>query len=155
MVDDNATVWVFDTSALVAFKVLISVDQQWAAFKSFEEMAIDGAIAMPRQVINEASNLAYPDLPGVWVPGMRPLLAQTLDADDGCIQAVMAAAGDVVDESKSTEDADPWVVALAIDIAHVDRSRCRRHRGLRRSSADQNRTHDCVHPSGRGPLPSA
>ncbi len=54
---------------------------------------------------------------------MRPLLAQTLDADYGRIQAVMAAAGDVINESKSTEDADPWVVALAIDIAHTHTGR--------------------------------
>lgn len=73
-------VWILDTSALVDFKTLIAVAEQWEAFKRLEGIVQSGEIAMPRQVLNEASELAHPDLPGAWAPGMRGQLRHPLDA---------------------------------------------------------------------------
>ncbi|MHB8288833.1 MAG: DUF4411 family protein [Acidimicrobiales bacterium] len=109
-------VWIVDTSALINFKTLIGVSDQWDAFKLLEQLVKQGRIAMPRQVINEASKIAHPDLPGAWAPGVRDRLHHPLDVDYEHILGVMREAGDLVDPNKSTEDADPYVLAQAVQL---------------------------------------
>lgn len=113
---DAALVWVLDTSALVDFKRLIGVAEQWQAFKRLEQLVAAGEVAMPRQVINEASRIAHPDLPGAWAPGVREAIRYPIDVGYEYLQQVMAVAGDVVDPNKTGEDADPYVAALALEI---------------------------------------
>ena len=79
-------------------------------------MVVDGRIALPRQVIKEMSDIAHPDLPGAWAPGVRANLKHTLDAGYEHIARVMSVAPDVVDVNKPGEDADPWVLALALHV---------------------------------------
>jgi hypothetical protein len=69
MTDEN--VWLLDSSALIEAKRVLPVDSQWVVFKRLEEMVENGAAAMPRQVIREMSEIAHPDLPGAWAPGVR------------------------------------------------------------------------------------
>ena len=109
-------VWILDSSALIKAKSIVAVNKQWAAFKLLEQMVIQGQIALPRQVINEMSEIAHPDLPGAWAPGVRGNLQHPLDAGYEYISHVMSVAGDVVDVNKASEDADPWVLALALHI---------------------------------------
>lgn len=113
---DEGPIWIVDTSALVNFKTLIGVSDQWDAFKLLEQLVEQGRIAMPRQVVNEASEIAHPDLPGAWAPGVRSRLRYPLDVDYEHLQQVMREAGDVVDPSKSSEDADPYVLAQAVQL---------------------------------------
>lgn len=80
-----------DTSALINFKTLISVSDQWAAFKLLEQLVEEGRIAMPRQVVNEASEIAHPDLPGAWAPGVRSRLRYPPDVDYKYLQLVVSA----------------------------------------------------------------
>ena len=94
---EEGPVWIVDTSALINFKTLIGVSDQWDAFKLLEQLVEQGRIAMPRQVVNEASEIAHPDLPGAWAPGVRSRLRYPLDVDYEHIQRVMREAGDVVD----------------------------------------------------------
>ena len=93
------TVDILDTSALVEFKRAIGVSAQWAAFRKLEERVAQGLIAMPRQVINEVSAIAHPDMPGAWAPGMRRQLRHPIDVDYSFVSTVMTVAGDVVDAS--------------------------------------------------------
>jgi hypothetical protein len=109
-------VWVLDTSAIVDFKSLIALSDQWDAFKGLEERVIAGEIAMPRQVLNGGAELTHPDLPGTWATGIRGQLQHPLDVHFDQIQRVMAEAGEVTDPNKTTEDADPYVVALALQL---------------------------------------
>jgi len=113
---EEGPVWIVDTSALINFKTLIGVSDQWDAFKLLEQLVEQGRIAMPRQVVNEASEIAHPDLPGAWAPGVRSRLRYPLDVDYEHIQRVMREAGDVVDPNKSSEDADPYVLAQAMQL---------------------------------------
>ncbi len=118
MTDGSPKVWILDTSGLVDFKKLIRVDDQWAAFKQFEQLANDGGLAMPRHVITETSEIDHPDMPGAWAAGMRRQLQHPLDpAVDPWLLKVMAETAAVVDQSKETEEADPYVVALALQLA--------------------------------------
>ena len=113
---DDVSIWVIDSSALIDAKKIISVSNQWKAFKKLEQMAMNGNIALPRQVINEVSRITHPDLPGAWAVGIRGLLRYPLDADHQHLDHVMKTAGEVVDTNKMHEDADPWVLALACQL---------------------------------------
>ncbi len=113
-----------DSSSLIRTKEIVTVSNQWAAFKHLEEMVHAGQIAMPRQVINEMSEIAHPDLPGAWAPGMRSNLQHPLDVDFEDLGHVMQVASDVVDVNKSTEDADPYVLALAYGLQRQGTSTC-------------------------------
>lgn len=116
--------WVLDSSSLIRTKEIVSVSNQWAAFKHLEEMVKAGQIAMPRQVINEMSEIAHPDLPGAWAPGMRNNLQHSQDVQYDDLAHVMSLAGDVVDVNKSSEDADPYVLALAYGLQRTDIRTC-------------------------------
>ena len=113
---DDVEVWIVDSSALIEAKTIVSVSNQWDAFKHLEQMVVDGHIALPRQVIKEVSEIAHPDLPGAWAPGIRGLLQHPLDAGFDYLRKVTSIVPDVVDVNKPTEDADPWVVALALRL---------------------------------------
>ena len=113
---DGVKVWVLDTSSLIESKDLISINRQWEAFKLLEKRVEEGRIAMPRQVIDEITTTDHPDLPGAWAPGMRAKLQHILRPDDQYMESVMAVAGDVIDQRKRHEDADPWVLALALQL---------------------------------------
>lgn len=112
--DEVVRVWVLDTSALIDLKTIISVSDQWHAFKTLEGLVSDGCVAMPRQVIKEVSGIAHPDLPGAWASGVRHSLRHPTDVPYEYLQRVMGAAGEVVDPTKTVEDADPYVLALAL-----------------------------------------
>lgn len=109
-------VWILDTSALVEAKSALSVSDQWQTFKLLEDMVRAGTVAMPRLVIREISEIAHPDLPGAWAPGVRDIQQHPLDPEWEHVQRVMAEAGDVVDPNKTKDDADPYVLALALQL---------------------------------------
>ena len=104
---DDVEVWILDSSALIGAKTVVSVSKQWEAFKHLEQMVGAGRIALPRQVINEVSKIAHPDLPGAWEPGVRRHLRHPLDAGYHHLAKVMSVAGNIVDVNKPDEDADP------------------------------------------------
>jgi rRNA maturation endonuclease Nob1 len=112
----ESLVWVLDTSALIETKSAVAVSDQWAVFKSLEQLVIDGAIAMPRHVLREAGEMIHPDLPGAWASGMRDHLVHPLEPAWVHVTHVMNMAGDVVDPNKTEEDADPYVLALACQL---------------------------------------
>jgi Domain of unknown function (DUF4411) len=114
---NDGTIWVLDTSALIRFKQLIPVTDQWAAFKWLEGLVARGEIAMPRQVIAEAATIAHPDVPGVWASGVRKALLHPLEPDHQWIVHVMDVAGDVVDRQSDRDEADPWVCALSLQLS--------------------------------------
>lgn len=117
-------VWILDTPALVEAKSALSVADQWQTFKLLEDMVRAGTVTMPRLVIREISEIAHPDLPGAWAPGVRDIQQHPLDPQWEHVQRVMAEAGDVVDPNKPKEDADPYVLALALQLIEQGHDVC-------------------------------
>ena len=126
MTDDKVSVWVLDSCALIKMKErqTIAVDEQWRVFRAMEDLVRAGEIAIPRQVINEMKDVAHPDLPGTWAVGMRSVLRHSPDAHPDDLRRVMSEAGGVVDLSKQTEDADPYVLALALTLQNAGHAVC-------------------------------
>lgn len=108
---------VLDASVIINMKKKVKVADQWEFFKGLEEEVDAGHIAIPAAVIREVSGGAHPDMPGAWARGMKDRLVHPLEPDPDRVAAVMAVAGDVIDATSDREQADPDVVALAMQIA--------------------------------------
>lgn len=113
-----------DTSFLIRSKREISINRQWEAFKRLEEMVGGGLIAFPEQVVNEITNTKHPDLPGAWAPGVRSKLRYARRAAERYQERVLEVARGVIDRNKPGEDADPYVLALALHLRTEGRSVC-------------------------------
>lgn len=111
-------IWILDSNCLIDMKVMISGADQWAAFRRLEDGVVAGEIALARQVIRELATVAHPDVPGVWAQGVRSLLVHPLDCgNDHLISVMSSPAAAVVDGSKDKDEADPYVIALALRLA--------------------------------------
>lgn len=110
-------VWVLDASALIRMKNVVPGGKQWDTFKKLETMVEDGHVAFPRQVLKEGS---HPDVPGAWIQGVATACVHSLDADVNNVAAVMAGTVNLVDPHAEGDPADPYVVALAMDIQAGD-----------------------------------
>lgn len=117
----DLTVWVLDTSALIEFKRLIAVNDQWRAFKALEDLVAKGRIALHKEVIREVSKIAHPDLPGAWAPGVEQLLRYPGEVAFSYLRTAMSSASEVIDKNKSEEDADPYMLSLGLWL--VDQGR--------------------------------
>lgn len=112
----DAAVWLLDSSSIINLKRLIPKGDQWDAFKALEEKVHDGTIAFPRHVIREVSEIDHPDVPGVWVHAMRTHVQYGIDPDDDYVREVMNVAGDVVETNSLTDEADPYLLAMALEL---------------------------------------
>lgn len=113
---DYGRIWLPDSSPLVNMKKVVRVTQQWEVFKAMEEMVLRGELTFPRQVIDEIGDQPHPDMPGAWVQGVKNHRREPREPSFETVTQVMAQAGEVVDSTKTSEDADPYVIALAIDL---------------------------------------
>ena len=107
---------VLDTSSLIQIKTLVRIDRQWDLFQHLQAMVDQAELAMPRQVIKEVGEVAHPDAPGVWARGMRDRLQHTLDVDPIYLKQVMQAAPKIIEANQQHDVADPYVVALALEL---------------------------------------
>jgi hypothetical protein len=103
---EMTVIWVIDSSALIDFKMIVPIGEQWEFFRTLDDLVDNSMIAMPRQVIREVGEITHPDVPGAWASSVRKGM-------------VMETAGDVVDASKDEEDADPYVLALALQLQSI------------------------------------
>lgn len=110
---------VIDSSSLVRLK-RIPVGDQWELFKSLEQLVSAGLIAMPIQVIREVSEIMHPDVPGVWARGVQHLLVHPHEPDYAILEEVMAQVGDVVEADAPGDPADPYVLALALQLSRAE-----------------------------------
>ena len=104
-----------DTSCLIDLKN-VPLAHHWALFRQLEAMVEDGTIAMPRQVIREITAIAFPDVPGAWAKGVESKLQHPLEADYEIVGEVMDVAGEVIEDVSASDPADPYVLALALQL---------------------------------------
>ena len=113
----TGSVYVLDTSVVIGLKVL-PIARQWAFLEFLSGMVRGGAIAFPRQVVKEMAVAQFPDTPGTWVHHAHSLVRYTEPSDD-TLARVLAVAPLLVeaDASAEREPADPYVAAMALQIA--------------------------------------
>ena len=110
-------VFVLDANALIDMKG-IAVADQWDVFSTLAEHVDVGKVAIPLHVINEVGGpkVQHPDMPGAWAKGMQPRIRHPLEADPGFVAAVMTETPTLLDPEADTEQADPYVLALALQL---------------------------------------
>lgn len=114
MVDD--TIYVLDTSAIITFKRIVKAKDQWGFAKHLEGLVKDGRITFPRQVTREVAGQRHIDLPEAWALGVEPDIGILRSPDHAYIEEVMRVAGDVIEADAENDPADPYVLALALQL---------------------------------------
>lgn len=113
-------VWVIDTSSLLAIDEECSAAEARAAYALMTRLVEEGRLVWPPQVEEELSR-GNPDEPTRWAQeNQTGKQAPTFDL----VQDVMAKAGNVVDKHKAEEDADAYVLALALRVVGDGRRIC-------------------------------
>lgn len=112
-------VWVLDASALIQFKRIIRVASQWSFFLCLETMVSDGAVVFPKRVMDELGRGNHPDMPGAWAHGCGARVKFAFNPGDETLAQVLAIAPDVIDPSDADSDADPYVIAQALEVRQL------------------------------------
>jgi hypothetical protein len=107
---------VADTCALIDVKFSVPLARQWSFLNGLTILVDQGRLAFPRQVQREITDAKYPDAPGAWVASCRgwsrhPEPAETV------LPEVLAIAPKLVDWNSEREAADPYVIAMALEIS--------------------------------------
>ena len=106
---------VFDANAIIDLKQ-VRVRELWDLFLRLQQRVGDGDICIPREVIDEVGRVRHPDGPGTWAEGMRGRQHYPIEADPKIIKNLLRTMPNLLDSEKDHEDADPYVVALAIQL---------------------------------------
>lgn len=114
MVDD--TIYVLDTSAIIAFKRIVKAKDQWRFAKYLEGLVEDRRITFPRQVTREVAGQRHIDLPEAWALGVEPDIGILRSPNPEYIEEVMRVAGDVIETNAENDPADPYVLALTLQL---------------------------------------
>ena len=121
MVDD--TIYVLDASAIITFKRVVKPKNQWGFAKYLEDLVTSGSITFPRQVAREVGGQRHTDLPEAWALGVERDIVIRRDPDSHYVEEVMMTAGDVIEEDAENDPADPYVLALALQLWRENEAR--------------------------------
>lgn len=114
-------VWVLDASVVIDFKTRISVQSQWSFLRCLELMVNTGLAYITEDVVREVGDGDYPDAPGAWVYGVRDGVQVGYHPSREVLDFVLSLAADVVDPDDPEDDADPSVIAQAVELSREGR----------------------------------
>ena len=111
--------WVLDSTAGIYFKTL-PIDRQWEFGDILLDLVGRGQLVFPSQVHRELTDpqiIKHPDMPGAWAARAWRLMRPHPSTNDLTVREVLRAHPDVVDVNSQHDQADPYVVALAIELS--------------------------------------
>ena len=112
-------IFVLDSSLLIRLKQIVKVDEQWSLLDAMLQLVQVGVVCFPRQVPSELTGQKWPDAPGAWVGHAKQFVCHR-EPDDGCVANVLSVASELIDaDATGPEPADPYVVAMALDLRAV------------------------------------
>lgn len=106
---------VIDTNVLLDFKKVVPVDQQWDLLMEMTKRVGAGSLAFPRQVVGELTGVKHPDAPGAWIASAKRSV-QHPEPTEKTLVRVLAVAADLVEADNPNEVADPYVLAMALEL---------------------------------------
>lgn len=109
-------IFVVDTSALIRFKSAVKLGEQWQLLTAMRRLVEEGYVAFPKQVAKEMAAAQHPDAPGAWMGDVRRKCRYPEPTDDA-LADVLDVAERLVEAEAIHEVADPFVVAMACDLA--------------------------------------
>jgi hypothetical protein len=116
-VRDDLRLWVVDTSSLIQIREAgLPTQRQTAVFRKLTELAEGGRLIFPPQVREELerSDRDHSDDAAIaWVKRTKVLAERPADMDT--VLRVLARAPLLIDPNLTRDQADPYVIALAMD----------------------------------------
>lgn len=109
-------IFVIDTNAIIDIK-LLPLAEQWPCCNLLQVLVEQGHLAFPKQVPAELKVAEHPDAPGAWiVGGAAPAMVFDQPAEQ-TLADMQARVGLMFDPNQTREPADPYVVAMAKELA--------------------------------------
>lgn len=99
---------------------MITPEVQDRILTLLNQLVLQGKIAFPHQVIREVSGGGQDDLPAIWAVQNSRDLKHPKYPDDNYVKRVSSAVPDLVERGSTKDEADPFVLALALQLKHND-----------------------------------
>lgn len=112
-VTEQEVLVVLDSSVVINLKRQLKVADQWPFLLRLTALVERGVVGWPRYVKKEVTGAQHPDAPGAWLAGQA---AQPFDEPDYETVAEVLGVAQLVDLEAEDEVADPWVVAMALEL---------------------------------------
>ena len=110
-------VYVIDASSLINIKRHVTAAHQWNFFnETLTEMVNRGDLLIVPQVETECGYGEHPDVPGAWVLAKASNFAGVREPSKHTVREVLDKWPRLVNPDKEREDADPYVVARALEL---------------------------------------
>ena len=110
-------VYVIDASSLINIKRHVTAAHQWNFFnETLTEMVNRGDLLIVPQVETECGYGEHPDVPGAWVLAKASSFAGVREPSEHTVRKVLDRWPRLVNCDKEREDADPYVVARALEL---------------------------------------
>jgi hypothetical protein len=117
-VAEAGEVWIIDSSSIIAVREQVSRAHERKVFNALSSMANGSRLLWPPEVTQEVEAALIADSAAVWVrahrlPGERTPKLET-------VKSILRKAPSLVDPDATRDQADPYVVAVALEIASDD-----------------------------------
>ena len=113
----SSLVYVVDTSSLINIKHYIKAERQWDFFnETMTEMVESGELLIVPQVETECGKVRHPDVPGAWTLAKAKLSPADRDPGLHTVKIVLSDWPRLIDPEGEAEQADPYVVARALEL---------------------------------------
>ena len=112
-------VWILDSSAAINFKS-VPIDSQWEVGERLLALVRQGLLQFPEPVHYELTApeiIQHPDVPGAWAARAWQLMNPKPSPAPETIKEVLGSHPQLVDGDAHFDQADPYVVALALEHA--------------------------------------
>ena len=101
---------------IIQIKRDVKAEHQWELAKVMEQMIEQRKITFPRKVTREIRGQKHTDLPEAWVLGVDRKIVLDREPRPEYLEEVMDRAGDVIESDADSDPADPYVLALALQM---------------------------------------
>jgi rRNA maturation endonuclease Nob1 len=109
-------IFILDSSVIIELKRKVPADRQWELAKRMELMIEKGRITFPPQVLREIRGQPHTDIPEAWVLAVAPKITHPNTPAYEHVEVVMDVAADLIDVDTEIDPADPYVIALALEM---------------------------------------
>ena len=108
-------IFIMDTSAIIHAKKVIGSNRQWEFFERLKRFVVERRLGFPKEVRDELRQEVYHDTPETWgLHVYEHMLVQNPTLNT--FIEVMDRVGSVVDKQSEKEEADPYVLAQALEV---------------------------------------
>ena len=106
-----------DASSLINLKRYIKPERQWDFFnETMTAMVESGDLLIVPQVEAECGKARHPDVPGTWALAKARLSPADRDPSLQTVRVILSMWPELIDPEGEAEQADPYVVARALEL---------------------------------------